>query len=167
MGLILFIPFYLYHFITDTLTILSELAIIKESVGAKTFLRRGSDVTVADYNHMFQFNQVQYEYAPKLMCWKLEHMKQFENKAKEILLSKYVDEFISFANDPKRKEVKDIQPLLTQLFFDLLPVAFPARDFKQLKIGRIEYVDAQMLMLTLRILSSITGSMTLVSCTNL
>ena len=122
---------------------MSKLASIEEAVGAKKIPRRGSDVTVADYNHTFHFTQAQYEYAPKPLCWKPKHMKEFENKAKEILLSKYVDEFISFANDPKRKEVKDIQPLLTQLFSDLLPVAFPTKDFKQLKIGRIEYVDAQ------------------------
>ena len=131
--------------IEETVSTKTKLASIEEAVGTKKIPKRGSDVTVADYNHTFQFTQAQYEYAPKLLCWNPKHMKQFENKAKEILLSKYVDEFISFANDPKRKEVKDIQPLLTELFSDLLPVAFPTRDFKQLKIGRIEYVDAQII----------------------
>jgi len=72
-------------------------------------------------------------------------MKQFEDQEKAILLSKYAEEFIRFVNDSTRKEVKDIQPMLTQLFTDLLPVAFPTRNFYQLRIGRIEYMDAQII----------------------
>ena len=77
-------------------------------------------------------------------------MKEFENKAKEILLYKYVDEFISFAKDSKRKEVKDIQPLLNQLLSDLLPVAFPTKDFKQLKLEESNTWTRRLSMLTLR-----------------
>jgi len=103
---------------------LSKLASIKESVGARKIARRGSDVTIADYNHTFQFTPAHYNYAPKLLCW-TKHTDQFKEKAKEILQSKYVEEFIRFANDPLKKEVQDIQPLLTQLFSELLPIAFP------------------------------------------
>ena len=77
-----------------------------------------------------------------MLCWTSERREQFENAANDLLLSRYVDN-VNLANDPKIREVKDVQPPLERFFDELLPLAYPTRDIRDLRVGRIEHIDAQ------------------------
>ena len=110
-------------------SVIKSLAESKEAVGTKMLVRVGSDVTTAnDSNYTFQFMSFAYSRALGMLYWTSERREQFENAAKDLLLSRYVDMFINFANDPKIREVKDVQPPLERFFNELLPLAYPTRD---------------------------------------
>ena len=74
---------------------------------------------------------------------RLKDWNSFENAANDLLLSQYVAN-VNLANYPKIREVKDVQPPLERFFNELLPLAYPSRDIRDLRVGRIEYMmDAQ------------------------
>jgi len=124
-------------------SVIKSLAESKEAIGTKMIVRVGSDVTANDSNYTFQFMSFAYIRAPGMLYWTSERREQFENAAKDLLLSRYVDMFMNFANDPKIIEVKDVQPPLERFFDELLPLAYPTRDIRDLRVGRIEHIDAQ------------------------
>ena len=78
-----------------------------------------------------------------MLCWTSKRREQFANAAKDLLLSRYVDMFINFANDPKIREAKDVQPPLERFFNELLPLPYPSRDIRDLRVGKMEYMDSQ------------------------
>ena len=120
-------------------SVIKSLAESKEAIGTKMIVRVGSDVTANDSNYTFQFMSFAYIRAPGMLYWTSERREQFENAAKGLLLSRYVDN-VNLANDPKIREVKDVQPPLERFFNELLPLAYPTRDIRDLRVGRMEYI---------------------------